>query len=341
MASLCRRFNASCPSRIPVVWQPSSLVSLLLPVSACRPDHAPPRSHAPLQKLVRLLLLLLLASCALLAFLPCSFPRAPCATCSVVTTSSRRCRTSSPSCRCASFSSVSLDIEIAPSSPPTTLPLPLPRVLPPSAATALPVLPPSAAAALILLTCLLLGATLTLQLLPDIQLSGVRLRTRARFHFSTALRFSSANGTPSPPSARRLVPSRPSHVPPRARLIPRGRYLPCHIFHLGSFPLLVIVTVICPPTPRINSSISHHDFPSSSGPPNVVLRVPASSLLFLIWSPPATMRISIQYVWCLSKSSSRSNRFGCVGVCPDTNPRPKSVIIGCIPRPSAAPVTTA
>ena len=147
----------------------SCLVSLL-PVSACRPHHAPPRPHAPLQKLVFLLiilvlLLLLLASCAVLACLPDSFPRAPCATSSLVTTSSRRCRTSPPSCCCSSYSSVSFVIEIASSSP--------------------PVLPPSAAAALILLTCLLLGAPLAphCNLLPGIQLSGVRLRTRARLQY--------------------------------------------------------------------------------------------------------------------------------------------------------------
>ena len=45
-------------------------------------------------------------------------------------------------------------------------------------------------------------------------------------------------------------------------------------------------------------------FPSSSGPPNVALLEPESSLLFLIWSPPAATDISIQYVWsCFSTRS--------------------------------------
>ena len=145
-----------------------------------------------------------------------------------------------------------------------------------------------------------------LQLLPGIQLSGVRLRTRGRLQFfNSAQVFQRCSDPPLP--AGRLVPSRPSHVPTHARLIPRGRYLPCHIFHLGSLPLLVIVTVICPPTPRINSSISHHDFPFVKWSAKCCSPcTPASSLLFLIWSPPATMRISIQYVWCLSKSSFKT-----------------------------------
>ena len=73
--------------------------------------HAPLRPRAPIQQLV---LLLLLASCA---------------TSSLVTTCSRRCRTSSASCRCSSDFSVSFVIEIAPSLSPPTSPLPLSRVL--------------------------------------------------------------------------------------------------------------------------------------------------------------------------------------------------------------------
>ena len=69
----------------------------------------------------------------------------------MVTASSRRRRTSSPSCRCASGFSVSLETEIASSSSPATSPLPLSWVLPPCAATAL-----------ILLTRLLLGTPLAL-----------------------------------------------------------------------------------------------------------------------------------------------------------------------------------
>ena len=163
MASLCR-FNASCASRLRVVWQPSSLFSLLHPVSACRPRHGPLRPRTPLQHLVPLLL----ASCALLVFLS-KFPRAPCVTSSLITTSSRRCRTSSSPCRCASDFSVQFETEIASSSPSTTSPLPLSRVSLPSAASALLLLFHAAAAALILLTCVLLGSPLstTLQLLPD------------------------------------------------------------------------------------------------------------------------------------------------------------------------------
>ena len=121
MASLCRRFNASCASRLRVVWQPSSLVSLLLPVSACRPvslvfSAARSSSATRCSSSFCLLHLLLLASCALL-----------------VTTSSRRFRPSSPSCRCASDLLVSFGVEIASSSPPTTNSHPLSRVLPPSA----------------------------------------------------------------------------------------------------------------------------------------------------------------------------------------------------------------
>ena len=68
---------------------------------------------------------------------------------SMVTASSRWCRTSFPYCRCAWDFSVSFEIEIASSSPPATSSLPLPWRLPPSAATAL--LPPFDSADLLLL----------------------------------------------------------------------------------------------------------------------------------------------------------------------------------------------
>ena len=91
-------FNASRASRLRVVWRPPSPVSLLLPqVSTCRPDHAPLRPHTPHKQLVLLLLVLLL-----IAFLSSSYPRALCATSSLFTPSSRRCRAPSPSCHCAS-----------------------------------------------------------------------------------------------------------------------------------------------------------------------------------------------------------------------------------------------
>ena len=149
---------------------------LTLPVSACRPA----------------------------AVLPSSFPRAPCATSSIVTPSSRRYHASSSSCRCATDFSVAFDIEIASSSPPTASPLPLSCVLPPPAATALLLLFHSSAATLILLTCLLLGAPLCteLQLLPDIQ-----LRTRARLQYFFCGPVSQRlSETPR----GRSVPSRPS-----------------------------------------------------------------------------------------------------------------------------------
>ena len=76
------QISAESASRLQVVSRLSSLVFLRLPVSACRPDRAFLPSHVPLQQLV-----LLLAARAVLPFLPSSFPRAPCATSSLVTTS--------------------------------------------------------------------------------------------------------------------------------------------------------------------------------------------------------------------------------------------------------------
>ena len=90
---------------------------------------------------------------------------------------------------------------------------------------------PSAASALILLTRLLLGT-------PHKQLSGVRLRTRVHLQY-----FSSA------PVSQRSPRRRPLHVPPRAKLMPRG------------------------PSDTI---------PPPSNPLNVALLVPASSSLFPI-----------------------------------------------------------
>ena len=73
---------------------PSSLVFLLLPISACRPHRALLRPHAPHQQLV-----LLLASRARLPFIP-SLPRAPCATSSLVTTSQHPFRPRRSRLRC-------------------------------------------------------------------------------------------------------------------------------------------------------------------------------------------------------------------------------------------------
>ena len=254
MASLRRRFNASSASRLRFVWQPFSLVSLLLPVAARRPD----------QKLVLLLppLLLLLASCALLPFLPSSFPRAPCATCSLVTTSSRRRRTSSPSRRSASYHPARRQLRHH----------------------------------FLCRACRLLLQPLCscCVILPPL--------------------FPRRSGFPSRVGhcAGRFVPSRSSHFPPRARLIPRGHQIPCHFCHLGSFSLLLILTDICPPTPRVISSIPHPDSPFVKRSAKCCSPATASSSLFLIWSPPAAMSIAIQYVWCLSKSSAQRHHFGCV-----------------------------
>ena len=95
----------------------------------------------------------------------------------------RGCRTSSPPCRCASNVSISPDPEFAPSSPPTTSSLPLPRML-----------RPSAAAALLLLT-----------------LPASRERASS-FVLDVACSISFAH-------AGRSVPLRPWHVPPRAKFM--------------------------------------------------------------------------------------------------------------------------
>ena len=84
-----------------------------------------------------------------------------------------------------------------------------------------------------------------------------RVSDFAHQHASTTLQFPSACRT----FVGTFSPSRPSHVPPRAKLMPRRTYLSFHFFHPCSFPWLLIPTVICPPTPRVSSSISHHDFP--------------------------------------------------------------------------------
>ena len=167
----------------------------------------------------------------------------------MVTASSRRRRTSSPSCRCASGFSVSLEIEIASSSPPTTSPLPLSWVLPPSAATAL-----------ILLTRLLLGTPLALycncSLTYNYQVSDFKHGHASSV--SMALRFPSA-------------------------------------YH-RDFPFVTWSAKCCFPGTRLICT-----------PPHVVTS--CSRKYF------NSVRLS------LSKSSSRSNRFGCVGVRPHTNPR--------------------
>ena len=93
----------------------------------------------------------------------------------------RRCRTSSPSCRCATASKFHLRSR----SPPSTSPLPLSCVLPPSAAAALLLVFHSAAAALVLRNCCLAY--------------NYRVSDMVREHSSSisfALRFPSASRTP-------------------------------------------------------------------------------------------------------------------------------------------------
>ena len=109
---------------------------------------------------------------------------------------------------------------------------------------------PSSAAARFLLN---LSAS-ALQLLPDMQLSGVRLRTRARHPVLPQLACFSARVGHTSATFRSLTAlARPALCDVVAAS--------CHFFHLCSFPSLLRLTVICPPTPQINSSISHHDFP--------------------------------------------------------------------------------
>ena len=120
-----------------------------------------------------------------------------------------------PGC-CKPDVSVSSDIEIAPSTPPTTFPLPLPGMLPSSAAAALLLLLHSAPAELLLLTFLLLGAPLALCC--NCCLTCGRPTSYLTSPPENLLRssFPALVGHP----AGRLVPSRPSHVPPCARLAP-------------------------------------------------------------------------------------------------------------------------
>ena len=89
----------------------------------------------------------------------------------MVPASSRRRRTSSPSCRYASDFSVSLEIEIASSSSSTTSPVPLSWVL-----------SPSAAIALILLTRLLLGTPLALYCNRSLTYNCFALRFPSAYH---------------------------------------------------------------------------------------------------------------------------------------------------------------
>ena len=127
--------------------------------------------------------------------------------------------------------SISFEIEIASSSPSKPFPPPLSCVLPPAAA-ALLLLFHSAAAALILLTCLLLGALLALHC-NCCQTYHYRMSDFAHEHassISTARWFSSASWT----LRGTLSSSRPSHVPPRARLMPR-RACSCHVFQFVPF----------------------------------------------------------------------------------------------------------
>ena len=149
------RIHATCVSLLRVLWHPSSLVApLLLPISACGPDHAPFQARAPLRQLVPLLV-----SFALVAILHSSFPRAPCAcdnllghNCLAVALR-LPCHAQSPT---GSFPgldhcildvvlrrnlattrqnlSVSSVVEFVPTSPPATFPLKLPPVMPCSSA---------------------------------------------------------------------------------------------------------------------------------------------------------------------------------------------------------------
>ena len=92
-ASLCRRFNASCAFLLRVVWQPflsgfSSFSSfrLLATSSSSSAARSPSETRASSSSFF-FFFFLLLASCAVLTFLPSSFPRSRC----VCHTNRKRC----------------------------------------------------------------------------------------------------------------------------------------------------------------------------------------------------------------------------------------------------------
>ena len=110
-----------------------------------------------------------------------------------------------------------------------------------------------------------------LQLLPDVQLSGVRLRTRARFQYFQALRFSIAYRTPSP-SPRGTFSSLTTLARPTSCEVNTARALPpLPVLPSGFVPS--VSDTHCYLLPNSSDQLVNlvpTTFLSSSGPPNVV-----------------------------------------------------------------------